>query len=96
MRTACHYLKCRFSSQKQRSGCCNPFGLVAGQPLWSKLVGRISFDEGDIDLIKLNIYEAAVADAELQLLDAKYKYFFYLAIYETARTGVAFGDAKPL
>jgi outer membrane protein TolC len=53
-------------------------------------LGRISFEEGDIDLITLNIYEAAVADAELQLLDAQYKYFFYRAIYETAKTGTAF------
>jgi outer membrane protein TolC len=53
-------------------------------------LGRISFEEGDIDLITLNIYEAAVADAELQLLDAQYKYFFYQAVYETARSGLAF------
>jgi outer membrane protein TolC len=55
-------------------------------------LGRISFEEGDIDLITLNIYEAAVADAELQLLDAQYKYFFYRAIYETAKTGTAFSQ----
>ena len=53
-------------------------------------LGRIAFEEGDIDLIKLNIYEAAVADAELQLLDAQYKYFFYVAVYETAKSGLAF------
>ena len=53
-------------------------------------LGRISFDEGDIDLIKLNIYESAVADAELQLLDAQYKYFYYRAVYETAKVGTAF------
>ncbi len=53
-------------------------------------LGRIAFNEGDIDLITLNIYEAAVADAELQLLDAQYKYFFYRAIYETAKVGLAF------
>ncbi len=58
-------------------------------------LGRISFNEGDIDLITLNIYEAAVADAELQLLDAQYKFFFYQAVYDTARTGVAF-DRQPL
>jgi hypothetical protein len=34
--------------------------------------------------------EAAVADTELQLLDAQYKYFFYRAIYETAKTGTVF------
>lgn len=47
-------------------------------------LGRIAFDAGDIDLLALNIYETAAADAELQLLDARYKYFFYLTIYETA------------
>ena len=52
-------------------------------------LGRVSFDEGDIDLIALNIYETAVADAELQLLDAKFKYFFYRAIYQTAIEGDA-------
>ena len=47
-------------------------------------LGRLAFREGDITLIALNIYETAVADAELQLLDAKFKYFFYRVIYETA------------
>jgi len=54
-------------------------------------LGRIAFDEGDIDLITLNIYEASVATAELELLDARFKYFFYQAVYETAKTGFAFG-----
>ena len=47
-------------------------------------LGRLSFREGDIDLIALNIYETSVADAELQLLDAQFKYFFYRAVYQTA------------
>lgn len=47
-------------------------------------LGRISFEEGDIDLLSLNIYESAVADAELQLLEAQFKQFFYRTIYETA------------
>lgn len=53
-------------------------------------LGRIAFDEGDIDLISLNIYETAVADAELQLLDAKFKFFFYRAVYQTATQSTAF------
>ncbi len=47
-------------------------------------LGRLAFREGDIDLIALNIYETSVADAELQLLDAQFKYFFYRAVYRTA------------
>lgn len=47
-------------------------------------LGRIAFSEGDIDLIALNIYETSVADAQLQLLDAQFKYFFYRAVYRTA------------
>lgn len=47
-------------------------------------LGRLAFSEGDIDLIALNIYETSVADAELQLLDAQFKYFFYRAVYQTA------------
>ncbi|MFK7770449.1 MAG: TolC family protein [Mariniblastus sp.] len=54
--------------------------------------GREAFEAGEIDLIKLNIYETAVATAELELLDAQYKYFFYRAIYETAKTGQAFSQ----
>ncbi len=53
-------------------------------------LAKIAFRSGDIDLIALNIYETAVADAELQLLDAQFKYFFYRAIYQTAIRGVAF------
>jgi outer membrane protein TolC len=47
-------------------------------------LGRLAFKEGDIDLIALNIYESAVADAQLQLLDAQFKYFFYQTVYQTA------------
>ncbi|MEL7498647.1 MAG: TolC family protein [Planctomycetota bacterium] len=50
-------------------------------------LGRIAFEEGDIDLLLLNIYETAVADAELQLLDAQYKHFFFRTVYETAILG---------
>lgn len=53
-------------------------------------LGLIAFEEGDIDLITLNIYETAVATAELQLLDGQFKYFYYRAVYETAKTGLAF------
>ena len=58
----------------------------------SLVLGRIAFDEGDIDLIALNIYETAVADAELQLLDAQFKFFFYRAVYETATRATAFSN----
>ncbi len=53
-------------------------------------LGRKSFEVGDIDLIALNIYETAVADAELQLLDAQFKYLSYRTIYETAKSAEAF------
>jgi outer membrane protein TolC len=56
----------------------------------SRELGQLSFEAGDIDLIALNIYESAVADAELELLEAQFKYFFYLAAYEVAKTGLAF------
>ena len=55
-------------------------------------LGRQSFEAGDIDLIALNIYETSVADAELQLLDAQFKYFFYQVVYETAKSGQAFNQ----
>ena len=53
-------------------------------------LGLVAFEEGDIDLITLNIYEAAVATAELELLNAQFKYFFYQTVYETAKSGSAF------
>ncbi len=53
-------------------------------------LGGQLFRAGDIDLIELNIYENSVADAELELLEAYFKYFFYRVVYETAKSGVAF------
>jgi outer membrane protein TolC len=53
-------------------------------------LGRQLFEAGDIDLIELNIYETALASAELKLLDALFGYFFFRATYETARSGRAF------
>ena len=47
-------------------------------------LAKTQFETGDIDLIALNIYETAVADAQLKLLEAQFKYFFYRAIYKTA------------
>lgn len=53
-------------------------------------LGRISFDAGNIDLIQLNIYETSVADAQLQLIDAQFSYFYYRAIYDAAIQSTAF------
>lgn len=53
-------------------------------------LGRLAFEEGDIDLLALNIYESSVADARLQLLEAQYKYFYSLAIYRTITSSEAF------
>ena len=50
-------------------------------------LGRIYFEEGEIDLLALNIYESAAADAGLELLDAQLKYFYYRTVYETAISG---------
>jgi|GEM_PF-1008889 len=55
-------------------------------------LGRLAFDEGDIDLLALNIYESSVADAKLQLLEAQHKYFYSLAIYQTITSSEAFLD----
>lgn len=44
-------------------------------------VGRLMFDEGDIDLILLNIYEQAVTDAELSVIHAELEYFSAAADY---------------
>lgn len=52
--------------------------------LESLRLAKIQFEAGDIDLLNLNFYEVAVADAELELLESEYKYFFFRAIYETA------------
>lgn len=51
-------------------------------------IGRLSFEAGDIDLIELNIYETAVMDAQFDLIDANFKYFYYLSAYEAAISGV--------
>ena len=56
-------------------------------------LGRLAFEEGDIDLLALNIYESSVADARLQLLEAQHKYFFSLAIYRTITSSKAFVNA---
>ena len=53
-------------------------------------LGRTAFESGDIDLIELNIYETAAADAELQWIDAQWEHAFYRAIYQTAIRGKAF------
>ncbi len=53
-------------------------------------LGRLAFDAGDIDLLALNIYESSVADANLQLLEAQYKYFSGLAKYDTMVRNQAF------
>ena len=55
-------------------------------------LGRLAFEEGDIDLLALNIYESSVADARLELLEAEYKYFFSLAIYQTITQSEAFNN----
>jgi outer membrane protein TolC len=57
-------------------------------------LGRLAFEEGDIDLLALNIYESSVADARLQLLEAQFKYFFSLAIYQTKTRSEAFASAS--
>lgn len=44
-------------------------------------IGRDQFQAGDIDLIVLNIYEQAEAEAELQVIDAEAEYFSALADY---------------
>jgi outer membrane protein TolC len=44
-------------------------------------IGREQFQAGDIDLIVLNIYEQAEAEAELQVIDAEAEYFSALADY---------------
>ncbi len=47
-------------------------------------LGRVRFEEGDIDIIKLNIYETSLAEAELLLIDAEFAYFTALADYRAA------------
>jgi outer membrane protein TolC len=47
-------------------------------------LGREAFDAGDIDLIVLNIYEQAVADAGLAWIEAQAEYFAATANYQAA------------
>ena len=47
-------------------------------------LGRLRFDEGDIDIIALNIYETSLAEAELLVIDAELSYFNALADYRAA------------
>lgn len=47
-------------------------------------IGRASFDEGNIDLIVLNIYEQSVADARLTLVLARHDWFAAFADYQLA------------
>ncbi len=53
-------------------------------------IGRASFDEGNIDLIVLNIYEQSVADARLTLVLARHDWFAAFADYKFAlgQTGI--------
>lgn len=47
-------------------------------------LGRFAFDAGDIDLIVLNIYEQAVADAAIAWIEAQTYYFAAQADYQAA------------
>lgn len=47
-------------------------------------LGRVAFEEGDIDLLLLNIYEQSVADAQLGVYSAKAAYFAAAADFQTA------------
>ena len=47
-------------------------------------LGRQRFDEGDIDIIELNIYETSLAEAELLLTAAEFEYFAAWADYRAA------------
>ena len=57
-------------------------------------LGRKTFEAGDIDLIALNIYETSVADAQFQLIDAQFSYFFYRAIYDAAIQSTGFQEQQ--
>ncbi len=50
----------------------------------SLALGREAFNAGDIDLIVLNIYEQAVADAQISWLEAQAEYFAAQADYQAA------------
>jgi outer membrane protein TolC len=47
-------------------------------------LGRLRFEEGDIDIIALNIYETSLAEAELLLIEAEFAYFGALADYRAS------------
>jgi outer membrane protein TolC len=47
-------------------------------------LARIAFEAGDIDVLMLNLYEQAVADAQLSLISAQADYFLALADYRAA------------
>ena len=47
-------------------------------------LGKAQFDEGEIDLISLNIFEKAVADAQFQLIASRADFFIALAEYRAA------------
>jgi hypothetical protein len=47
-------------------------------------LGRLQFEVGDIDIIALNIYERAVTDAQLLLIQAQADYFTARADYRAA------------
>ena len=47
-------------------------------------LGQTAFTAGDIDLLMLNIYEQAVNDAELQLIEAQADFFIAQADYRAA------------
>ncbi len=47
-------------------------------------LGRLRFEEGDIDIIQLNIYETSLAEAELLLIQAEFDYFTAQADYRAA------------
>lgn len=46
-------------------------------------LGRTAFEAGDIDVLMLNLYEQAVADAQFSLIEAKADYFLALADWPT-------------
>lgn len=54
-------------------------------------IGQVSFDEGDIDLIVLNIYEQSVTDAELEVIKSEAEYFAATSEYRLA-LGIPFNQ----
>ncbi len=47
-------------------------------------LGRLGFESGDLTVITLNLYEKAVLEAELQLIEAQADFFKALAAYRAA------------